>query len=305
MASLRKILLLLFFLPAIAPAADLACGTHFDLLTYQGDEVPADIDLLEKFESSYFTVRDNKGAKFIADWNNKLNQALHALPHAAREPNRLAGLNPAQMQALMDKLQSNEVTRIGHLCRYNYKPGSLKGWGFCFGRAMAAHLYALAMGVDKTQIRKVWAVGPMKTGESWWRFHVATMVRGTDGKWWALDPLTNSKPVLMESWQRSMEVRNRQWIQRLEGERDLHQVVPPDYYDQGSVMFFSSEAKRLWAYSNDTYNSTFAGEPGIDIFKPKFNGYFRDFMRSLREEMRAIMKEIPPPPPLLLPAPRP
>ncbi len=50
-------------------------------------------------------------------------------------------------------------------------------FGFCFGRATWAWLEAIQQGYDKSSIKKIFLVGPMKTGTISWQFHVATAVR--------------------------------------------------------------------------------------------------------------------------------
>ena len=50
-------------------------------------------------------------------------------------------------------------------------------FGFCFGRATWAWLEAIALGYDKSSIKKLFLIGPMKTGNITWQFHVATAIR--------------------------------------------------------------------------------------------------------------------------------
>ncbi|OQW52795.1 MAG: hypothetical protein A4S09_08095 [Proteobacteria bacterium SG_bin7] len=59
--------------------------------------------------------------------------------------------------------------------------------GFCFGRAMFVHLELLGRGVNRGDIRKAFVVGPLHAEDINWSFHVATTVKGSDGKWWVID----------------------------------------------------------------------------------------------------------------------
>lgn len=92
--------------------------------------------------------------------------------------------------------------------------------GYCFGRAMFVHLYALRNHLKKGQIRKVWAVGSMKTSYHDWAFHVATMVQdGATGEWRIVDSFMKG-PVSPRTWFNVFKAQN-------EKDRDLRIYVTP------------------------------------------------------------------------------
>lgn len=61
--------------------------------------------------------------------------------------------------------------------------------GYCYGRAMAGHLYARKLGLDDNSIKKIFAAGDMQNGTVRWRFHMATVVPDENGKLFAVDPI--------------------------------------------------------------------------------------------------------------------
>jgi hypothetical protein len=73
--------------------------------------------------------------------------------------------------------------------------------GYCFGRAMYAHLTLLQMGLSSESIRKIWAVGPLQArGDDFtWGFHVATLAYTKEKGWVTID--TNEiKPEPVRDW---------------------------------------------------------------------------------------------------------
>lgn len=85
---------------------------------------------------------------------------------------------------------------------YDYRNGHQIG--FCFGRATYVHLVLLRSGMDKRSIKKIWAVGPMVTGDTEWQFHVATAVLAEDGQWYAIDTF-QGRVVPVREWFRAMQ----------------------------------------------------------------------------------------------------
>jgi len=74
--------------------------------------------------------------------------------------------------------------------------------GFCFGRAMATHNNSRLLGLRPEAVKKIFVIGDMRSGaEPEWRFHVTTIVRGKNGQWYALDPITpGGRVVTAEAW---------------------------------------------------------------------------------------------------------
>lgn len=99
------------------------------------------------------------------------------------------GLDPAGVQALFRKTSTHPVAATSQVSHYD--PASYVG--FCFGRAMTAHLIARRMGVHPSAVKKLFIVGDMRTAAATttqWRFHVTTIVKGRgESDWYAIDPI--------------------------------------------------------------------------------------------------------------------
>lgn len=110
----------------------------------------------------------------------KLNQVVNPAPADA--------ITPQQAQRLLNTINNHPVVGFNSYGFYNRSGTEI---GFCFGRAAYVHLALLRMGVKKDAIKKIWTIG--ETGGSVnWIFHVATVVRTTDGKWTAIDSYVGS-----------------------------------------------------------------------------------------------------------------
>jgi hypothetical protein len=74
--------------------------------------------------------------------------------------------------------------------------------GFCFGRALATQLAARKLGLKSEFVKKIFVIGDMRSGATAeWRFHVTTIVKAADGKWYAIDPIVpGGRPVTAEQW---------------------------------------------------------------------------------------------------------
>jgi len=91
----------------------------------------------------------------------------------------------------------NEVADTRVLGKYDKNEGHEGEIGFCYGRAMGAHLIAKKMGVKDSSVKKLFIIGDMRSlgwKNNWpeWRFHVTTIVKGPEGVWYAIDPITIS-----------------------------------------------------------------------------------------------------------------
>ena len=126
-----------------------------------------------------------------------VRRGFQQVEEAGRQaPEHYEGLNPAQRQRLFDAVVNHRVAGLDQLGRFD-PSGEI---GFCFGRAMAVHLIALRMGLTQDNIRKLFIVGDLRSGDKpEWRFHVATLVRGSDGAWYAVDPILPA-PMEMSAW---------------------------------------------------------------------------------------------------------
>jgi hypothetical protein len=122
-------------------------------------------------------------------------------------------------------------------------------WGFCFGRAMAAHMELLHSGVDNGRIKKIWAVGDLKSTSNTWRYHVSTLVRGDDGIWYAVDPIMY-RLITVEEWHRKMDL---------------------DYNKEGTMRIYITPASRMFPGSFEKYTKREMKDEG-------YKGFFIDLM---------------------------
>jgi hypothetical protein len=111
-----------------------------------------------------------------------------------KDARRAGSISLDQAQMIMKTVEKNPVVSMDVLDQYDHE-----NIGFCFGRATFIHLELLRRGVQKEAIKKVFAVGPMKSFEISWQFHVTTIVKGTEGRWWAIDPYVG-KVISVEDW---------------------------------------------------------------------------------------------------------
>jgi len=279
MSSVLTFLFWLLFLSAPAGAADTSCAKSYQQIEGTLDEPPKGESALKEIQGSYFDIQKSSNKEAIAEWNQRVLRDLNQVSGTM-------GVSEAQRQAIMDRLLNNPVTDLRNVSKYDSireDPG--KTWGFCFGRAMAAHFFARDEGVERQSIRKIWAVGTMQNGDDKWGYHVATMLRGDDAHWYVLDPRTANKPMLVEDWVKAMQERAANWVKNMDAG-----------YDRGKLQIFSSEAKRMWAYERSTYNVRYTGpEAGVPknmiLRDPKFNGYFEDLLQSMREEAADVARQ--------------
>lgn len=118
-------------------------------------------------------------------------------------PETKIGLNLEERKALLKEVTNHPVVSLAKLNHYDPPPGEI---GFCYGRAMAAHLLARKHGVARDGIVKLFVAGDMTPGPNQrWRFHVTTLVRDETGQhWYSIDPvvasLGNPEPLLPKDW---------------------------------------------------------------------------------------------------------
>jgi hypothetical protein len=228
---------------------------------------------------------------------------------------RYTCLTPDMRQRLYDTLAHHEVAGIDKLEKYDPE-GIL---GFCFGRAMAAHLIALRMGLEPGSIRKIFIVGVLKYCEKKeWRFHVATIVKGEDGEWYAIDPTRGLKLNRVGDW---IDIIRNSWDR--EKKATLYMTPPsaiiPDIshypdkdkekgeyiielsFDPGRRAGFSKCSDRGVVYytlDGESLNRHFMcagsseaarfdfGKVVINARPYNFNGFFEDLLNSLMKASR-------------------
>jgi hypothetical protein len=132
---------------------------------------------------------------------------------------------------------------------------------------MAAHLEALRAGVSKEAIRKIWIVGDLKTDQGHWSYHVATLVRGEGGVWYAMDPIFG-RPVTAEEW--------------------YHRFMASDR--EGDARIFVTDPSRYTVLNSRPYM------PDLNDADTRenraFKGYFSDLLALFRAESQALTAQV-------------
>lgn len=134
-------------------------------------------------------------------------EAVPALPGALENyrglmsglPETASGLDASQRTSLWNAAYAHEIAGVDDPQKLaKYDPTGIIG--FCFGRSMAVQLMARQMGLAKDGIKKLFIVGDLRSGPNpEWRFHVASLVRGSDGEWYAIDPILDG-PMTAKAW---------------------------------------------------------------------------------------------------------
>ncbi|MBI5623556.1 MAG: hypothetical protein HY924_07250 [Elusimicrobia bacterium] len=117
----------------------------------------------------------------------------------AGPPSHIEGLTPSQLSDLWKRTYEHKIAGLDDEAKLKrYDPDGIIG--FCFGRAMAAHLLARQLGLPQDRIKKLFVIGDLRSGETpEWRFHVTTLVKGIDDRWHAVDPIMDG-PMTADEW---------------------------------------------------------------------------------------------------------
>jgi len=175
---------------------------------------------------------------------------------------RKQALSKLEAKELYNTISNNPVARLSR--NYKYDPDSQLG--FCFGRAMTAHLEALSQGIDKSAIRKIFVGGQMKAvGFDFnWQYHVATVIKNVEGGWWVIDPIFEA-PISIEKWYSEMK------------KNDI----------DGKLRLYATEPSRLAAVGNGKYRK-------FELMDDYYNGYFKDLLQyySLKSRKKLPVKSV-------------
>lgn len=162
--------------------------------------------ILTKWVSSLFMTLSLIAVTAVAavakDSNQILADYLNIEQNLATQ--KVSGFSPEDRQKLFNAVRDNKIAALTKENIQKYDPS--EEIGFCYGRALAAHLIARRMGLKSSAIAKLFIIGDLRSGiEEEWRFHVTTVVRGTDGKWYAIDPLLvapvgRNRPETLAGW---------------------------------------------------------------------------------------------------------
>jgi hypothetical protein len=215
---------------------------------------PAASAQVRRFDNRDYFHRYNsqdslRTAKEIQEENNALLRSLER-PITNSTPNRAGEIDLTVARQIYRGVKNHPVASLDHI--YKYDPEG--GIGFCFGRAMTVHLEALYRGVSNSAIKKLWALGSLASGETSWRYHVTTLIKGPDTTWYAIDPIF---PGVMTA---------EQWYQRMKGDFD---------HVNGKMKLYVTDASKFGP-AGGKYHPM-----GLD--DAIYNDYFDDLMKSYKE----------------------
>jgi hypothetical protein len=150
-----------------------------------------------------FSKRESSAAiaKEVEALNTRtINELRTYKPEVGQGSVRPEFITREQAQNVLRTIDRHPV--IGSYSHMQYDPDL--SMGFCFGRATYVHLDLLRRGVNKDSIAKLFALGTMKTGQTEWRYHVTTIVKGPGNTWWAIDNFVN-RMITAEQWMQEMQ----------------------------------------------------------------------------------------------------
>lgn len=194
--------------------------------------------------------------------NAKVIEQMNVLARSQNtNSTRLQVLNKKQIRSLYEAVTRHPVARLLNIRKYDPE-GNI---GFCFGRALTAHVEATQMGVDQSSIRKVFAVGHMKAlvGDIIWQFHVGTAIKNDSGGWTVIDPFIG-KPISLEAWYEKMYKQDT----------------------KGTLRIYITDPMRLGATGSERYNK--AG-----LMSDFYNDYFKKIAQYYRLKSAGKLPEKP------------
>ncbi len=196
MKNVKLIAILVFGLAVTVPSAH-SHAFRFCNLFMQQTPHPSEDDLL-KANLLELQRRETEGRKSreVAKMNLEAQRVHESTPVRSSFSGRLTTIPYAAISKVIASMTKNPIIADANAGKYNQPNVDI---AYCFGRAAYAHFALLKMGVDKSAIRKIWAVGPME-GDVNWQFHVATIVRADDGRWYVLDTYFAGEVVTLERW---------------------------------------------------------------------------------------------------------
>ncbi len=198
---------------------------------------------------SFFEIHAQFSPRKIRKFNQRLSKFLAPTQMSEqRDPKWVYRLTDEEAHKFYQDFEANPVGS----CSANYEPGGVK-IGFCFGRAIIAHVEALRYGVHPSSIKKIWVVGDMHE----WGHHVATMIK-TESGWKVFDNETGL-------------VSAHQWMEIQRAEKKA---------GAKPLMFFVSSAERFGPANNGSYQASDLFGDGLNDY---YNGFFSDYFNWVNE----------------------
>jgi hypothetical protein len=165
--------------------------------------------------------------------------------HSEKSEGFLSAINKAQAKVVLESIRKNPIVSDAGAKKYDVSGSAI---GYCFGRAAFVHVELLRRSVDPKSIGKIFAIGPLTYQGAIWDFHVATVVRSTDGGWWAIDGMTD-EVLKVEPW--------------------MKQVLRWSLDDENPILrFYFADASKF-----QPTPGTYSDEK---LYDPLYRGYFKD-----------------------------
>lgn len=234
-------------------------------------------------------------------------------------PEKVDGLTGPQRRDLFNQAVNHPVAGPEFVEKYD--PSGMIG--FCFGRALCVDLIARQMGLAKKSLMRLFIVGDMRSdpAKPEWRFHVTTMVKGTNGLWYAVDPIMKgpmpagdwigfvkkiwdykgqTKLYLTSQLAIMPDTRIFRDLQSEKGDRiielNFEPGQRPDEFqkislDGHEVFSTSEEAMQKYFLHIDPLSPNRFNWESITINNDfiSFNGYFADLAKDLKEVPRQLL----------------
>lgn len=198
---------------------------------------------------SFFSIQSRLDSSEITQHNKNLLKVLKKNPEFKNAQQNVTEVSKKQASDLYKAMKKSNVYE-NEIC-YTRPDVTV---GYCFGRAVVVHTEAILRGVDPGAIKKIWVVGDL----GHWGHHVATMVRGSNEKWYVIDEVTGV--VTVEDWISALSTMKKRGAK--------------------TPMFFVSQAERVGPYNAQTYNMMDLFNTNTARFKRSsdyYLGYFRDY----------------------------
>ncbi|MBL6989919.1 MAG: hypothetical protein ISR65_09075 [Bacteriovoracaceae bacterium] len=207
------------------------------------------LELEDRYGSeSLLNIQNRLSKEEILKNNENVSRILKTDPEFEVEyPGTVKSITEDQGKLLQQDMMNTPVVDQSHC----YGKSEL---GFCFGRALVAHSFAIKRGVHPHAIKKIWVVGDTP----YWEFHVATIFR-TNGGWYVVDKFTGV-------------VKTDVWMERMRKNQRSKEA-----------MFFVTDPSRFTPLSSTRYNEVdlFNGKVDHDdLFDQKgdfYKGFFHNF----------------------------
>ncbi|HXH30894.1 MAG TPA: protein-glutamine glutaminase family protein [Bacteriovoracaceae bacterium] len=216
---LKLVFLSLFMIPNYAKAIDII-DSFLETLNVAPKQTSVsathtaeiEVDLTKKYFFEIDEAYKGLGAnldkqlrlKAVATEVKKRNELLRKELDISSANTTLSKLNELTL-SIHQELSSNKVTTVKNVLKYE----TGHNVGFCFGRALMVHSLLLKKGIKQENIAKIFALGKLTYRQLYWKFHMATMVRGADKSWTVIDNLFE-KPLPHAEWMKrvgAMDIR--------------------------------------------------------------------------------------------------